>query len=81
MTFCQTNKEGGIPAKVSLSSTNASKRGNGPEKKKKKKSGKEKLKISSYASVFGKNLQKRVHSILTKLADGRQIQNLTFSAL
>lgn len=36
MTFCQTNKEGGIPAKVSLSSTNASKRGNGPEKKKKK---------------------------------------------
>ena len=57
------------------------KEGKRTRKKKKKKSGKEKLKISSYASVFGKNLQKRVHSILTKLADGRQIQNLTFSAL
>lgn len=37
-------------------------------------SGQEKLKISSYLSVFGKNFQKKIYSILTKLADERQIQ-------
>lgn len=31
MSFCQPNKEGGFPAKASLSSTNAARRKKGPE--------------------------------------------------
>lgn len=44
-------------------------------------SGQEKLKISPYLSVFGRSLQKKVYSILTKLGRGRQIQALTVSGL
>lgn len=50
-------------------------------KRTRKLSGWEKLKISPYLSVFGRNLQKKVYSILTKLVDGRQVQILTFSVL
>lgn len=46
-----------------------------------KMSGQAKVKITPYLSVFGRNSQKRVYSILTKLSDRRLIQTLTFSEL
>lgn len=70
---------GGFPIKVLLSSTNSTrkkeKRQGGGE------SGQKKVKITSYLSVFERNLQKRVYSILTKLSGRRKIQTLTFSEL
>lgn len=69
-------KEDGFPAKVSLSSTNATKK----KKRTRTMSGQEKLKISPiYQSLV--EIRKRGSTLfLTKLADGRQIQTLTFSA-